>query len=44
MSRVWTCVTHLSFAFMVADVLVYLSKHLLEKRVLLFKPQRRVLA
>ena len=39
--RSWAFATHLSLSFVVTSVLAYLSWHLLEKRALLFKPQRR---
>lgn len=42
--RGWSFATHLSWSFLVTSVLAYLSWHLLEKRALLFKPQRRVRA
>jgi peptidoglycan/LPS O-acetylase OafA/YrhL len=40
----WSFSTHLSLSFLVTGLLAYVSWHMLEKRVLLFKPQRRVLA
>lgn len=43
-NRGWTFATHLSWSFLVTGVLAYLSWHVLEKRALLFKPQRRVSA
>ena len=43
-NRGWTFATHLSLSFVATSVLVYLSWHVLEKRALLFKPQRRVSA
>lgn len=42
--RGWTFAMHLSLSFVVTSVLAYLSWHLLEKRALLFKPQRGVRA
>lgn len=42
--RGWTFATYLSLSFVVTSVLAYLSWHLLEKRALLFKPQRGVRA
>lgn len=38
--REWAFATHLGLSFVVTSVLAYLSWHLLEKRALLFKPQR----
>jgi peptidoglycan/LPS O-acetylase OafA/YrhL len=43
-NRGWTFATHLSWSFLVTGVLAYLSWHVIEKRALLFKPQRRVSA
>ena len=40
--RGWTFATHLSLSFLVTSMLAYVSWHLLEKRVLLFKPKRKV--
>lgn len=42
--RDWTFATHLWLSFLVTSVLAYVSWHALEKRVLLFKPKRRVSA
>lgn len=42
--RGWGFSTHLCLSFGVTSVLAYLSWHLLEKRVLTFKPKRPVLA
>lgn len=42
--RGWTFATHLGLSFVVTSVLAYLSWHVLEKRALLFKPQRGVRA
>jgi peptidoglycan/LPS O-acetylase OafA/YrhL len=41
--RGWGFATHLCLSFGVTSVLAYLSWHLLEKRVLIFKPKRPVL-
>jgi peptidoglycan/LPS O-acetylase OafA/YrhL len=40
----WSFSTHLSLSFLLTSVLAYMSWHALEKRALLFKPQRRALA
>ena len=40
--RGWNFVTHLCASFLVTTVLAYGSWHLLEKRALRFKPQRRI--
>lgn len=42
--RGWTFATHLCLSFLVTSVLAYVSWHVLEKRVLFFKPKRRVFA
>jgi peptidoglycan/LPS O-acetylase OafA/YrhL len=41
-SRGWTFATHLSLSLLVTSVLAYVSWHALEKRILRFKPQRKV--
>jgi peptidoglycan/LPS O-acetylase OafA/YrhL len=43
-SRGWTFSMHLSLSLLVTGVLAYVSWHALEKRVLRFKPQRKVFA
>ena len=42
--RGWGFATHLWVSFLVTSLLAYVSWHLLEKRALLFKPKRKVLA